>query len=577
MNLDQEKRVMLAFTLSIAVFILFRVFFLKEPPPEPKKASPAATAATNAPKAEAKPSGVSAPAALPVLQGAKPEEIVVESKLYRIKFSTQGAVIKSWVLKKYLDASDQPLDTVNGPACESLGFPMSVDMPNATLKSQLNQGIYVPEALEPGKGGAAFNPVESKLAPPVSLTFTYSDGKIQAKKRFSFGADYTVKADVRVSEGQQYVPVTVTWPGGFGDHTLSPALIESARLAVYGSTDHLSTTAQSKVKEETTLPGPLQLAGMEDKYFAGIFLPDNPDQVAFRLARQEWSPPNWTEKEKPRPLIAGLVGMQPAPLDFRMVVAPKSLEVLKAVSPPLDSIVDFGWFSMIAKPLFIPLRYIYEHWIHNWGWAIVILTILINSAMLPLRLKSLKSAQEMQKVAPIIKGIQDKYKSVKLNDPRKQKMNEEIMKVYSEHGINPLGSCVPMLLQMPFLIGFYRMLDVAIELRHAHWILWVTDLSAPDRLVVAGVGIPVLVILMTVATFFMQKMTPMATVDPSQQRMMMMMPLFYAFLFYRLASGMVLYWLTSSLVQIVQQYFINRHMPPSAALPVQRKAAEAKG
>jgi len=573
---------MLAFTLSIVVFIVFRVFFLKEPPPEPKKATPAATATTNTPTGPSKPGPPLAPAptpaALPVLQGAKPEEIEVESNLYRVRFSTQGAVIKNWVLKKYLDASDKPLDTVNGPACDSLGYPMSLDLTNPDLKPQLNHSVYVVEALEPRKGSGTFNPTGTKLAPPVTLTFTYSDGKIQAKKRFSFGADYVVKAEVSVYDGQQYLPVTVTWPGGFGDHTLSPALIESARLAVYGSTDHLSTTAQSKVKEDTTLPGPLQLAGFEDKYFAGIFLPDAPDQVAFRLARQEWSPPDWTEKEKPRPLMGGLIGTQPKPLGFRLVVAPKALQVLAAVSPPLDSIVDFGWFSLIAKPLFIPLRYIYEHWIHNYGWAIVLLTIIINMAMLPLRLKSLKSAQEMQRVAPVIKGIQDKYKSLKFNDPRKQKMNEEIMKVYSEHGINPLGSCLPMLLQMPFLIGFYRMLDVAIELRHAPWIWWVKDLSAPDcAFQLSGHCVPLLVILMTVATFFMQKMTPMATVDPSQQRMMMMMPLFYAFLFYRLASGMVLYWLTSSLVQIVQQYFINRHMPPPAAVPVGRKPAEAKG
>ncbi len=211
--------------------------------------------------------------------------------------------------------------------------------------------------------------------------------------------------------------------------------------------------------------------------FADIFLPDAPDQVAFRVARQEWSPPDWTEKEKPRPLTATLVETQPKPLDFRLFVAPKDLDVLKSVNPPLDSLVDFGWFSIVAKPLFIALRYIYDHWIHNYGWAIVLLTVIINLAMFPLKLKSLRSAQEMQSVSPIIKGIQDKYKQYKFNDPRKQKMNEEVMKVYSEHHINPLGSCLPMLLQLPFLYGFYRVLDLAIELRHAPWTLWIKDLS----------------------------------------------------------------------------------------------------
>ena len=400
---------------------------------------------------------------------------------------------------------------------------------------------------------------------------------MQVKKQFSFGPEYVAKIAVSVFDGQTNVPVEVTWPGGFGDNSLTPSAIESYRLGVYGSIGDLTTVAQGKVKEDRSIPGPLQLAGLEDKFFADIFLPDAPDQVSFKLARQEWSPPDWTEKEKPKPLAATLVETQAKPLEFRLFVGPKSLDVLKSVSPPLDSLVDFGWFSIVAKPMFIALRYIDEHWIHNYGWAIVLLTLIITTAMFPLRLKGLRSAQEMQKVAPIIKGIQDKYKNYKFNDPRKQKMNEEVMKVYSEHGINPLGGCLPQLVQLPFLYGFYRVLDLAIELRHAPWIWWVKDLSAPDRLHIAGVSIPVLVILMTVASYFSMKMTPQPTADPSQQRMMALMPIFMGVMFYRFASGMVLYWLTSSVVQILQQVFINRRMPHTTKLPVPRKPAEAKG
>jgi YidC/Oxa1 family membrane protein insertase len=301
-----------------------------------------------------------------------------------------------------------------------------------------------------------------------------------------------------------------------------------------------------------------------------IFLPGAPDQVAFRAARQEWSPPDWTEKEKPRPLGAALAETQPKPLAFRLLVAPKDLDVLRSVTPPLESLVDFGWFSFIAKPLFIAMRYIYDHWIHNYGWAIVLLTVLINLAMFPLKLKSLRSAQEMQRVSPIIKGIQDKYKQYKFNDPRKQKMNEEIMKVYSEHHINPLGGCLPMLLQLPFLYGFYRVLDLAIELRHAPWTLWIRDLSAQDPIYILPSAI-------VVTQFILQRMTPMTTVDPAQQRMMMIMPLVFGFMFFRFPSGMVLYWLTGNLVGIAQQLFINRHMrvaDPLLAPP--RKPSVAK-
>jgi YidC/Oxa1 family membrane protein insertase len=575
---------MLAFALSIGVLLLFRVYFIKAPPPAAKKETPAAVY-TPGRQPGAKPSetpSAAAPsthAALPVVQGTKAEDIVVESGVYRVTFSTQGAVIKRWVLKDYRDAKDELLDTVDTQACESLGFPMSLNLANPAFKTQVNQAVYVATvntgdnaspSQEPAHAGASYTP-------PVTLTFAYSDGRVQVKKQFSFGPAYVTRITVSAFDGQNDLPVEVTWPGGFGDESLPFATMERYSQGVYGAIGDLTTVAEGKVKEPRMIPGPLQLAGLEDKFFADIFLPDSPDQVAFRLARQEWSPPDWTEKEKPNPLEATVAETQPKALGFRLFVGPKDLQVLKSVSPPLDSLVNFGWFSIVAKPLFIGLRFIYEHWVHNFGWAIILLTLIITMAMFPLKLKSLRSAQEMQRIQPVIKGIQDKYKQYKFNDPRKQKMNEEVMKVYSEHHINPLGGCLPMLLQMPLLYGFYEVLDVAMELRHAPWILWIKDLSAPDRLMILGFPIPVLVILMTIAQFILQKMTPMATVDPSQKRMMMLMPVVFAFMLYRLPSGMVLYWTTSNVVQILQQVFINRQMPPPTTLPVARRPAEAKG
>ncbi len=571
---------MLAFALSIVMLVLYRVYVIKEPAVVPKKPAPVAAAVHAGQPAATKGAtpAASAPAVLPVLKGTQAEDVVVESKLYRVTFSTQGAVVTSWILKNFRDAKNKPLDLVNLSGCETLGFPLSLSLANPALKTQINSGVYVAKASygpDAPLGQEAETHSSNALSPPVTLTFTYSDGKVQVKKQFSFGADYVAHAAVSVADSQNYLPVEVTWPGGFGDQLLTPADIARYRQGVYGSVGDLTTVAQGKVKEARMFPGPLQIAGLEDKFFAEIFLPDSPDQVAFQLARQDWAPPDWTEKEKPNPLAATLAETQPKPLGFRLFVGPKALDVLKAVNPPLDALVDFGWFSVVAKPLFMALRYINDHWVHNYGWAIVLLTLIITMAMFPLKLKSLRSAQEMQKVAPIVKGIQDKYKNYKFNDPRKQKMNEEVMKVYSEHGINPLGGCLPMVVQLPFLYGFYRVLDLAIELRHAPWILWMKDLSAPDRLVIMGLPIPVLVILMTIASFILQRMTPVASVDPSQQRMMMFMPVFFAFMFYRLASGMVLYWLVSSTVQILQQVFINRRMPPPTLPPVPRKAAVA--
>jgi YidC/Oxa1 family membrane protein insertase len=305
---------------------------------------------------------------------------------------------------------------------------------------------------------------------------------------------------------------------------------------------------------------------MDDRYFAAIFLPEAAGEVALRVGRRSWNPPDWKEKEPPKETFATLTSQLPKPLAFRLFVGPKDLDILGAVNPPLNSLVDFGWFSFVARPLFLGMRYIYNHWTNNYGWAIVLLTILINLALFPVRLKQIRSAQEMQRVAPLAKAIQDKYKGYKFNDPRKQKMNQEMMKLYKEHNVNPLAGCLPMFIQLPFLYGFYRVLDLAIELRHAPWILWVRDLSARDPYYI-------LPIVMTVTMFIQQKMTPMTTADPAQQRMFMLMPLFMGFLFINFASGLVLYWLTGNIVGIAQQMVMNRFMPMPARTPPPRKVA----
>jgi YidC/Oxa1 family membrane protein insertase len=591
MNLDQEKRVMIAFGLSFLMLIMWRVFFVKEPPPAPKKAastsaSPAqpgrepVTSAALSTGVASHPNG-----ALPVAEGSKAEDIVIENKLYRVTISTQGAVVKSWVLKGY-PKGDQ-LDLVDASACEKLGFPMSLSLPDATQTAQLNSALYVVEAAKIVPGHDPEKLSGANFVPPLTVAFTFSNGKVQARKQFSFGENYMAKVEISASDVEHPLPIEVDWPGGFGDQTLAPGVKSLVERAFYETADN------SKVREVTLTPsflrhfvpggnragandleqdvsGPLVLAGLEDRFFAGVFLPDSAD-TRLRINREVWTPPDWQgeEKDKPKPLAVRLGNPTAKPLDFRLFVAPKDLDVLRAATPPLDSLVDFGWFSIIAKPIFLGLNFIYDHVIHNYGWAIVLLTLAINLATFPLRMRSIRSAQEMQRVAPIIKGIQDKYKSYKFNDPRKQKMNEEVMKVYSEHGINPLGSCLPMLLQMPFLYGFYRVLDLSIELRHAPWFGWLKDLAAPDPYYI-------LPIIMVVTMFVLQRMTPMATADPSQKRMMMIMPLMFGFMFFRLASGLNLYYATSNMVGLVQQIYINRHMPPADPRLVPRKPPGAK-
>jgi YidC/Oxa1 family membrane protein insertase len=563
--MDTNKRVLIAFAVSFAILIVWRALFVPPaPPPAPKApaaptkagagAVPEAPAVAKTPQAAKK-----APprVALPVQQGSQAQDIVIEGQDYRVTFSTQGGVVTSWILKDYRDENGKPLDVVNHAACEALGFPLSLRLADQELSGRLNKALFVS------------TPSGTSLTAPLKLELVYSDGKIRVRKQFEFASGYEIQAEVSVFDGQRYLPVQVAWPGGFGDQSVPERVKSSMDHVVYGTAEKIERIAQRKVDEDRTIPPPVQLAGLDDRYFVDIFLPQSPGEASFYFARRTWNPPDWKGKEPPKEAIVALGGDLPKPLAFHLFVAPKDLDLLRAVKPPLDGLVDFGWFSFVAKPLFLALRFIHDHWIHNYGWAIVLLTVFITMAMFPLKLKSIRSAQEMQRVAPLVKSIQDRYKNYKFNDPRKQRMNQEVMKLYQEHHINPLGGCLPMILQLPFLYGFYKVLDLSIELRHAPWFGWIQDLSAPDHLYI-------LPTLMIVASFILQKMTPIATADPKQQRMMMIMPIFIGIMFYSFASGLVLYWLTSSVVGIAQQAFINRMIPAPQPIPVARKAASAK-
>lgn len=566
---DTNKRVLIAFALSFAILLVWKYAF--PPPPEPTPIKTVAPAAPTQPSTAAQAAGAAQPAspsapsksappapavALPVQQGSLAEKIVIESELYRVTFSTEGGVVKSWVLKKFVDEHGKPLDVVNGPACEKLGFPMSLNLADPELSKKLNSAFFVA------------TPSRPSLTAPAKLELAYSDGKIQVKKQFAFGPGYEVRAEVSAFDGQRYLPVEVAWASGFGDPSVRPADKESYNHVFHGMSEKVKRVSQQKIEADQTLPGPLHLAGLEDRYFLAAFIPDAPDQAALRFGRRTWNPPDWKEKVPPQETFVSLSGQASKPLAFRLFVGPKDLDVLQAVNPPLDRVLDFGWFGFVAKPLFLAMRYIHDHWTHNYGWAIIVLTIVITLAMFPLKLKSIRSAQEMQKIAPVVKGIQDKYKDYKFNDPRKQKMNQEIMKLYSDHGINPLGGCLPMLLQLPVLYAFYSVLSVSIEMRHAPWFFWVKDLSAPDPYYIVPS-------LMIVTMFILQKMTPVATADPAQQRMMMIMPLVFGIMFFKFASGLVLYWLTSNVVGIAQQAFINRVMPLPQKAPGPQKNPKA--
>ena len=481
---------------------------------------------------------------------AKEKTIAVESPLYRVEFSNRGGVVQSWKLKKYLtdQKPPRPLDLVNADAAKQLGWPFSLILTDKQLEAQVNSGLYKVTSAAPGES--------ADLQAPADVTFHWSDGHVDVVKKLSFTPDYELTVECAVTVEGKAVPVAIAWRGGFGDKEVYNA----AQLVTvfYKQTDKLNLLQYKKLgvsgnqAEAAVQSGPLQYLGIEDQFFTTAFLPDGTNLSLWHwMQTHDVMQDGKTVAEPEAEMAAGMT--EPAPLKARVFVGPKDLTLLSKMKPPLEDLVQFGWTGIIAKPIFEILKWIYR-FVPNYGWAIVILTLVINMAIFPLKMKSWRSMQRMQKVAPEIRQIQDRYKKYSMSDPRKKKMNEEVMAVYSREGINPMGSCIPMLFQMPIWWALWRVLNGAIELRHAPWIGWIHDLSAKDPYYV-------LPIAMTITMYLTTKMTPQTTADPSQQKMMQFMPLFMGVIFFRLSSGLNLYMFTSNLVGMGQQWYLNRTEP----------------
>jgi YidC/Oxa1 family membrane protein insertase len=571
-ELSTEQRLLLALVLSIVVVTLSDLLVFRHnkaalqnqttaalsTPEKPAATPPPATAAAPPPAASpaAQPAkgapAVQAAGAAPQVAAASEHSIVVESSLYRVVLSNRGAVVRSWQLLRYHDDSTPPkiLDVVHPPAnSQSDEWPLSLLMVDPKLQATANGALF---ETKPGP---------AVLHAPATVDFTWSDGHLAITKQFRFTNSYLVDVNTSVTYNGQPVVYAVAWRGGFGDQTVYHAAdlvqvfysndgkLETIATKKLGTTDHPEIPA--------SIPGPLQFAGIEDHYFAAAFLTAGEPVSAWNWRTSRQSPGEKAGTTEPVAEVAvGSPELSPAPVALKLFVGPKSLHVLGSVNPELRALVHYGIMGVIAEPLFYVLRYIHDY-VPNWGWAIVLLTVLLNTLLFPLKMSSWRSMQKMQKVMPEMKAIQARYKKYTMKDPRRQKMNEEMMELYKREGVNPMGSCLPMLLQMPIWFALYEMLEVSIELRHAPWILWVHDLSAHDPYYI-------LPILMIFAGYGMQKMTPQTMTDPAQQKMMNFMPVLFGLLFMRLSSGLILYIFTSYLIGITQQWYLNKTSPFTA-------------
>ena len=555
-----ERRLLLVFALTFLVIVLFQPIlkrYLPQPPTPPAQNQTQPAPANNPPAAAQSQAPVEVAKTTNARKQASAESIlVVENEFYKITLSNRGAQVKSWILKKYDDDNGHPLDLVNAAAAAKYGYPLSLWTYDENLRNKLNSVLYVATPDREPKSEALSKIFDA----PTRISFEYADQDLVVRKVVHFEHGYVIHIEASVLLRGSAVAAFPAWPAGFGDETTLASYHSGQVEYQYNTnTEHPDL---KKVSGGATLHGPFNWAGVSDSYFTATFIPDSLESASLVTLRNPLDvpkDPRKPEETQPVDVLGVAVGSSAGPTSERMYVGPKSLDVLESVPVPtitgaekdLRAVVNFGFWGAIARPLFLWLRWTYRHWVPNWGWAIVIQTLIINLALLPLRIASMKSALKMQKVAPQIKAIQEKYKKYSMRDPRKQEMNQEVSALYKAEGVNPVGGCLPMVIQMPFLFAYYSMLGAAIDLRQAPW-LWIHDLSSRDPYFV----LPVALVVSMIVT---QRMMPQPGMDPAQQKMMtLMMPLMMGFLFYNLAAGLNLYYSLGNLIAIAQQAVMNR-------------------
>jgi YidC/Oxa1 family membrane protein insertase len=556
-----ERRVLIAVFLSFLVLYGYQALFVPpQPPPEtpaptsqpkPSETSPDNDAQAVVPDTVA-PSAPVAPAYIVTAGDTSEREIVVETATVEAILTNQGARILHWRLKEYRDSQGEPVDLVPSALPADQPTPFSLRVEDQGITQELNSAFY--RVMGDSAGRVDARSSEGTLA------FEFADSAgLRARKEFRFDPkSYLVTFSATVERNGQALNPAIVWGPGLGDIGARAAggsfftgnYVQPPQ-GIYHRDGSVERLAGNALSEQPVHEGAFRFAGIDDHYFLAAALNAGQSRIEFRPT--PIAGPDQTQ----RLLLAQTLVLQKAPENVRFFFGPKQFDLLRSIDGELVRAINYGMFGFLAVPLLGALQWIYG-FVGNYGWSIVLLTILINIAIFPLRHKSVVSMRKMQAVQPQMKAIQDRYAGLKATDPARQKMNTEIMNLYREKGVNPASGCVPMLLQFPVLLAFYSMLSQSIELRGAEFGLWITDLSQPDPYYV----IPV---LMAITMFWQTKITP-STADPAQQRVMMIMPLMFTVFFLWAPSGLVIYWFVSNLWAIGQQYFTNWLIgPPTVA------------
>ena len=558
-----QRRMLMAAVLSAVVMGLYIYLVPRPQPPEqPVQDTLEETAETPAGTgAEAEPEQRAATAAERPddadVEASDERRVVVENDNYRVEFTNRGAVVTSWQLKQYNDALGDPLDLVHADGAKRYGMPFRLLRPGGDPIEGTDEALF---SVSPGR---------SVRNAPETLTFEYSKSGLRVLKRFAFErSGHIVRVETQVLEAGRPQRHLLSWSGGFGDTAQAGNSVHS-QTYFYTDGDIEYVPAADAEDERITHSGPYPFAGIADLFFTAAAIPEPGQDIRIETSAIEIVPLG-AEPGDQQTYVAGAFGGA-TDNRFRLYVGPKSRAALAEVGDvgnAFRGIVDYGFFAFIAEPLVFMLRWVYSNIVANWGWSIVIVTIIINTILFPLKYKSTKSMRRMQQLQPLVKEINNRYKGVTMRDPRKAKQNEELQALYKKHNANPMGGCLPIVLQMPFFFAFYKLLTVAIEMRQAEW-LWVSDLSNPETL-----AIRVLPLAMVATQFWSQSLTPTPTTDATQARVMKFMPLVFGFIFYQFQAGLVLYWLTSNCVGIGQQLVLNRL--PQEQLELDRKPQRGK-
>ncbi len=544
-------RAFLAIIISFLILIGYQYFFVPtQPTPPPvqtqqqQTAAPAVPATAATPAAQPAAPAVSLPSTPVVAVDKNARDITVDTPLYTAVFFEQGGGLKSFILKKYRIEKDKnaaPMELVmTGNPAE---WPLVFTLDNgAAAILPVFKADREKLSLQEGSQGELVMTATLENGLTIARTLNF-DGD-----SYLFSSEYTVTNTGTAS--QQVTPAMVMTNASFS------AANSTGRYLFSGPAAYVNNELQ-QIKGKKLAAGPVTIQGTvnwstyEDNYFMCTLIPEQNSAGMVTM-----SAAGDTVRTVVAGGLTGLAAGESKTFQYKAYFGPKKLSVLKNTGYELAKAINFGWFDVLAKPMLFLLNFFYS-FIGNYGIAIILLTCLIKGAFWPITQKGMKSMKNMQKLQPRVAKLKEKFK----DDPAK--MNQEMMAMYKTYKVNPIGGCLPMIIQIPFFFALYRVLMAAIELRHAPFMLWINDLSAPDRLMIPGLdipylqGIPVLTLLMGASMYLQQKMTP-TTADPTQARIMQFLPVIFTFMFINFASGLVLYWFVNNLLSILQQQIINR-------------------